>query len=80
MSIGQAGMPPAVTNSALALQAGLILTKEQHDLLTRVTVYNIKTRYPDERLLFYKRLNRKFTEAELNEIRRIGRWIASQIK
>ncbi len=45
-----------------------------------MTAYNIKTRYPDERLLFYKRLNRKFTEAELNEIRRIGKWIASQIK
>lgn len=65
---------------ALALQAGLILTKEQHDLLTRVTAYNIKTRYPDERLLFYRRLNRKFTEAELNEIHRTGKWIASYIK
>ncbi len=65
---------------ALALHAGLNLTEKQHDLLTRVTAYNIKTRYPDERLLFYKRLNRRFTEAELNEIHRIGRWIASQIK
>ncbi len=65
---------------ALALQAGLIITKEQHDLLTRLTAHYIKRFYPDERLLSYKRLNGKLTEAELNEIRRIGKWIASQIK
>jgi HEPN domain-containing protein len=63
----------------LAQKAGLALTEEQHDLLTRVTAYNIKTRYPDQRLALYKRLNRKFTESEMKEIGRIGKWIVSQI-
>lgn len=64
----------------LAQKAGLVLSEEQHDLFTRVTAYNIRTRYPDQRFQLYKRLNRKFTESELKEIRRIGNWIASQIK
>ncbi len=65
---------------ALAQEAGLQLDEKQHDVLTRATAYNIKMRYPDERLLQYKRLNRRFTEVELKEIRRIGKWIESQIK
>lgn len=50
---------------ALALKANLTLDEAQHDLLTRATAYNIVTRYPDQRLELYKRLNRKFTAAEL---------------
>lgn len=65
---------------ALALKANLTLDETQHDLLTRATAYNIVTRYPDQRLALYKRLNRKFTEAELKEIHRIGKWIASHIE
>ncbi len=64
----------------LALKAGLELTETQHDLLTRFTAYNITTRYPDQRLLLYKRFDRKFTQAELKEIRRMGKWIASHLK
>jgi HEPN domain-containing protein len=64
----------------LALKAGLELTEEQHDLLTRFTAYNIATRYPDQRLLLYKRFDRKFTQAEWKEIRRMGKWIASHLK
>ncbi len=64
----------------LALKAGLELTEEQHDLLTRFTAYNITTRYPDQRLLLYKRFDRKFTYAELKEIHRMGKWITSHLK
>lgn len=64
----------------LALKAGLEPTEEQHELLTRFTAYNIITRYPDERLALYKRFDRKFTQAELKEIRRMGKWIASHIQ
>jgi HEPN domain-containing protein len=64
----------------LALKAGLGITDEQHDLLTRFTAYNITTRYPDQRLVLYKRFDRQFTQAELKEIRRMGKWIASHLK
>ena len=64
----------------LALKASLELTEEQHDLLTSFTAYNIITRYPDQRLLVYKRFDRKSTQAELKEIRRMGKWIASHLK
>ncbi|MCX7838170.1 MAG: HEPN domain-containing protein [Anaerolineae bacterium] len=64
----------------LALKAGLKLTDEQHDLLTRFTAYNITTRYPDQRLLLYKRFDREFTQIELKQIRRMGKWIASHLK
>lgn len=64
----------------LALKAGLALSEEQHDLMTRFTAYNITTRYPDQRLLLYKRFDRKFSQAELKEIRKMGKWITSHLK
>lgn len=64
----------------LALKADLELTERQHDLLTRATAYNLATRYPDQRLSMYKRFNRKFTQAELDEIQKMGRWIESHLK
>lgn len=64
----------------LATHAGLELDETQHDLLTRVTAYNITTRYPDQRLLLYKRFDQKFTQTELKAIRRMGKWIASLLK
>lgn len=65
---------------ALAVKAELTMTEEQHAVLTRFSAYNIVTRYPDQRLELYKRLNRKFTQAELKEMEQIGKWIKSQIK
>jgi HEPN domain-containing protein len=56
----------------LALNAGLELTEEQHNLLTRFTAYNITTRYPDQRLALYKRFDHRYTQAELKEMRRMG--------
>ncbi|MBI5034261.1 MAG: HEPN domain-containing protein [Chloroflexi bacterium] len=51
----------------LALKAALEINEAQHDLLTRFTAYNITARYPDQRLLLYKRFDRKFTQAELKK-------------
>lgn len=61
----------------LAKKAKLELTKDQIEFLKRVTDYNIKARYPDHEFELKKRATRAFTQSEINEMEKFGKWLKS---
>ena len=61
----------------LAERAHLSLTAEQHDVLLRVTAYNISTRYPDDAAKSKSRYTLEFTVNELNIVEETGKWLKS---
>lgn len=65
--------------STLAQKAKLKLTPDQIAFLERVTDYNIKARYPDYEMELKKRATRSFTQSELAEIERYGKWFKSML-
>lgn len=64
----------------LAEKAKFELTEEQIELLKRVSDYNIKARYPDYEFALKKRATHQFTEIEIKEIERFGRWLKSVLE
>jgi HEPN domain-containing protein len=64
----------------LAERAGLAVPDDRHDVLLRVTGYNIETRYPQERAAARKRYTREYTEAEFDVIQEAGEWLKSELK
>jgi len=64
----------------LAERAGLAVPDDKHDVLLRVTGYNIETRYPEERAAARKRYTREYTESELKMIQEVGQWLKSELK
>lgn len=63
----------------LAEEAGLPLSDEQKDFLLEVTTFNIKARYPDYKLRFYKKATKEFTEIYLLRIKEFREWLHSMI-
>jgi len=64
----------------LASESGIMLTDEQKGFLDAVTQFNIEARYPDLKLSFYKRANKKFTEKYTKDIEEFFKWLESKIK
>ena len=64
----------------LAGRAGITVPEDKHDVLLRVTGYNIESRYPEERAVVRKRYTREYTEAELKMIQEVGQWLKSELK
>lgn len=64
----------------LARKAKLELTQDQIAFLERVTDYNIKARYPDYLFELKKRATRSFTQNEIAEIERYGKWFKSMLE
>jgi len=64
----------------LAGRAGITVPEDKHDVLLRVTGYNIESRYPEERAAVRKRYTREYTEAELRMIQEVGQWLQSELK
>jgi HEPN domain-containing protein len=64
----------------LAERAGLAVPDDKHDVLLRVTGYNIETRYPEERAAARMRYTQEYTEAELKMIQEVGQWLKSELK
>lgn len=59
--------------------ANFVLTEEQSDFLDEVTTFNIKTRYPDYKDRFKKKVTREFTEAYLVKIKEVRLWLKDMI-
>ena len=74
--------PPPFTHrlSYLAEKAGIELTEGQMEMLEIITDFNIRTRYPDEKFMFYKKCNREFTSSNLEKIGEIRKWLLQQIQ
>jgi len=64
----------------LAGRAGIIVPEDKHDVLLRVTGYNIESRYPEERAAARKRYTREYTEAELKMIQEVAQWLKSELE
>lgn len=63
----------------IAEKTGLILSERQKDFLDLVTTFNIKTRYADYKLEFYKKCNKKYTEANISKIKEFRIWIKKKL-
>lgn len=60
--------------------AHVSLTKDQLDLLDTVNDFNIRARYPEYKLFFYKKCNRIFTQRYLKRIISFYNLLCSQTK
>ncbi len=73
-------VPPKVHNLVvLAGETKLNVSDEIKLQLLNINDFNIETRYPDYRLEFYKRCDRKFTEEKFKIIKEIFKWLKEQI-
>ncbi len=59
----------------LAEKTNLRLSEEQKDLLVTVTSFNIRARYDDYKLEFYKTCTKEYSKIWINEIERFREWI-----
>ena len=64
----------------LAEKAGLDISSERMEMLEIITDFNISTRYPDEKFLFYKKCSREWTETYLKKIEEIKGWLLKQVQ
>ena len=61
----------------IAKAAGLTVPENILADLIRITTFNIEARYPDYKRRFRKKCSREFSEAELETIREVFRWLKS---
>lgn len=61
---------PLYTHDLLRLVklTGIILNKKEFDLLKTIDTFNIRARYPEQKLKLYKICTEKYTENKLKEI------------
>lgn len=72
--------PPPIHNLLrLAEQANLQLSEEQKDILVTITTFNIRARYDDYQLAFYRTCTREYTEKWISEIKGLRKWIKGQL-
>ena len=64
----------------IAQKTDLKLTDEQKDFLNLLTTFNIKGRYFDYSLEFYKKCTHRFTANNINKIKEFRLWLKIQIK
>ena len=64
----------------LADIAELKINSEQLELLEIITDFNLEARYPDEKLSFYKRCTREFTESNLEKIKEMREWLLQPLR
>lgn len=72
--------PPFIHNlTRLAEKADLNLSEEQMNVLVTVTTFNLRARYDDYKLAFYKTCTKKFAEKWIGEIKGFRKWIKEQL-
>lgn len=81
LMVKQTGKHAAFTHNLvlLAEKSNLILSDKQKDFLAEVTDFNIEARYPDEKMVFYKKCNKKYTENYLNRTKGVYKWLKNQL-
>ncbi len=63
----------------IAHKASLELTDEQKLVMSELTAFNLRARYPDYKNRFQKKANRQYTEMQLTKIREIRKWLQEKI-
>ena len=64
----------------LAGIAGLNVDEETENALIMIAGFNIESRYPDFKRSFRKKCTQAFTIEQMNEIKRIFKWLQSHLK
>ena len=64
----------------LTQEAGVDLKKEDLEFLAEVNKFNIRARYPDYKLAFYKLCNLNYTELKLKKIKLIYKKLCQMLK
>ena len=72
--------PPIHNLVRLAGIAGLEVDEKTENALIMVTGFNIESRYPDFKRSFRKKCTQKFTIEQMNEIKRVFKWLRSHLK
>ena len=63
----------------LTEKSGLILTEGQSDFLDTLSTFNIKAKYDDYKMDFYKKCSKEFTEKWISEIKDFREWIKKKL-
>jgi len=63
----------------IAHKAELELSEEQKLVMSELSTFNLRARYPDYKNRFQKKANRQYTEMQLNKIREIRKWLQEKI-
>jgi HEPN domain-containing protein len=64
----------------LAQDASVDVSKENQDLLDAVNDFNMRTRYPDIKLAFYKKCTKAYTEKYLSQIKTLYKSLCLKLK
>lgn len=72
--------PPFIHNLLkLAEKSRIELSEEQKDILDTVSTFNLRSRYEDYKLEFYKMCSKRFTTKWIKNITEFRKWIKEQI-
>ncbi len=63
----------------IAEKAGLELTNKQMDTLDTITTFNLRARYDDYKMLFYKKCTLEYTKKWIKEIEEFTEWIKTKL-
>lgn len=72
--------PPIHNLVRLVRIAGLEVDEKTENALIMITGFNIESRYPDFKRSFRKKCTQEFTIEQMNEIKRIFKWLRSHLK
>jgi HEPN domain-containing protein len=72
---------PKIHNLArLQELAGIEISREEKDLLYQVNEFNIRTRYPDYKFIFYKQCTKEYTKHYLEKIKKLYAKLCLKLK
>lgn len=82
LAVQQTGKHAEYTHNLMKLaeDAGLVLTKEEQDLLDIVNDFNIRARYPDAKLQFYKKATKSYTAAYFIQVKEFYQKLCQKLK
>jgi HEPN domain-containing protein len=73
--------PPRTHNLLfLAEKAGITLAEEQKIFLEQVNDFNTESRYPDEKLSFYRLCTESFTREKFDKIKEFYVWLRREMR
>ncbi len=63
----------------LAQKAGLKCSEQQKDYFDEITTFNIRSRYDDIKMQFYKKCTMEYTQQWIKEIKVLRKWIKNRL-
>ena len=64
----------------IAMLANISLSESQQDILQKITLFNIESRYEEHKKDFYKKCTREFAEKNIEMIKELRTWLKEKIK